>query len=62
MANDVRHRIISVDETMPMAASAAQVVLLFPKWIPGDAAISVRSPTMTRGRPRDMNDYWVELS
>jgi predicted metalloprotease with PDZ domain len=37
-ARDVRHRIISVQETIPVAAGTTQIVLLFPKWIPGDHA------------------------
>ena len=37
-ARDLRHRIIGVQETIPVAAGTTQIVLLFPKWIPGDHA------------------------
>jgi len=37
-AADVRHRIISVQETVPISDGASEIVLLFPKWIPGDHA------------------------
>ena len=37
-ARDVRHRIISVHETIPVAAGTGSLVLLYPKWIPGDHA------------------------
>jgi predicted metalloprotease with PDZ domain len=37
-ARDVRHRVISVQETIPVAAGTGQLVLLYPKWIPGDHA------------------------
>jgi predicted metalloprotease with PDZ domain len=36
-ARDVRHRVISVHETIPVAPGT-QLTLLFPKWIPGDHA------------------------
>ena len=35
---DVRHRIISVHEMVPISGGSSEVVLLFPKWIPGDHA------------------------
>lgn len=37
-ARDVRHRIIGVHETIPISGAAPEVVLLYPKWIPGDHA------------------------